>query len=107
MMFQIGSRRWLAVVFLAISPGTTGASPLYDIVYLLDESGSITSTDFTAEKNFVVQSANGLVFGTNDTAASLVLFASTARVGINLTTSKQSFLNVVNNAVQTTGSSDL
>jgi len=80
--------------------------PFFDVVFLLDESGSISLTEFQQEKDFAIASANALSFGPNYVAASLVLHGSSARVGINLTQSRPSFVNAVNAAVPVGGSSD-
>jgi uncharacterized protein YegL len=73
----------------------------------LDESGSISSTNFTAEKNFAVQTANGFTFGPSGVAASLITYANSPRVITNFTTSKPTFVNYVNTTSQTGGSDDL
>jgi hypothetical protein len=95
-----------AVVLLVALAGPAGAAPLFDIVFLLDESGSIDATRFNQEKNFAVQSANGLVFGANDTAASLIMHANSSRLIINMTTARQSFINAVNGTLAQGGSSN-
>jgi hypothetical protein len=82
------------------------ADPLFDIVLLLDESGSVSAQTFTQEKNVAVDTANALTFGPNDTAASLIMHATSARTIQNFTTIKPTFINSVNNVAQALGSSN-
>jgi len=96
----------MAFALLSLIAREASALPLFDVVFLLDESGSISSSEFLVEKSFASDSANGLSFGPNDTAASLVLHGTVARTSINLTQNKQSFLNAVNAAAQVGGGSN-
>ena len=97
----------LAIPLLLLLTTSATAYPPFDIVYLLDSSGSISSANFTAEKNFALNSANGLGFGPTSLAASLITFANTASVKTNFTTSNTTFINIVNTTVQTGGTTDL
>jgi hypothetical protein len=94
-----------SVVYFSLAVQTS-AGPLYDLVFLLDGSGSLTSADFTKEKNFITAAAQGMMFGTNDTAAGLISFATTTRVEMNMTISKATFVNVSANVGQLGGNSN-
>jgi len=61
-----------------------------DFVFVLDESGSITSSSFSYMKGFLSQVADSYSYGPLATAVGIVMFASTARVIINLSTDKSS-----------------
>src|SRR4051794_21272922 len=97
-----------ALALLSLFARNIAAVPRYDIIYLLDESGSMSGANFTAEKNFASNSANGLLFGPNDTAASLIEYAASPQFTLNFTTTKSVFLNTINTSVvQSGGSTDL
>lgn len=94
----------IVVFFSSVIP--TSAGPLYNLVFLLDGSGSLSPPDFTREKNFITAAAQGMMFGTNDTAASLISFATTTRIETNMTISKAAFVNASSNVTQLAGSSN-
>ena len=97
----------LAVVaWLALCGTSALAVPLFDVVFLLDESGSVANPTFAAEKNFAIETAKSLHFGPNDTAASLITQATSARVITNFTTSKPTFINSVSGVAKLGGSSN-
>jgi von Willebrand factor type A domain len=102
-----GQMRILAVVACLALCGTSArAVPLFDVVILLDESGSVSNSTFAAEKNFATEKAQSLHFGPNDTAASLIIQATSARVITNFTASKQTFINSVSGVAKLGGSSN-
>jgi hypothetical protein len=98
--------RVLIAVSVMLVSVPAAAGPPFDIVFLLDESGSIDANEFALEKDFIVRSANGLTFGADDVAASLIMFGTTPRLGVNLTTVKTNFINATNSAVRAMGNSD-
>ena len=94
------------LALLAAGAQHATAAPMYDIVYLLDESGSIDATEFNQEKNFAVQSANSFIYGANDTASSLILHGNSSRLIINMTPNRPSFINATNGTARQGGNSN-
>jgi uncharacterized protein YegL len=78
------------------------STPL-DVMFVLDESGSINTTDFARERSFVTGLADGFVFGPNAVAAGIVQFSSAARVSVPLTLNKASFVNATSALYQISG----
>lgn len=74
-----------------------------DFQLIFDESGSISSSDFTVEKNFGKSIADSYTFGVDNVAMGLILFDYDARIVQSITTSKQSFMNSINGAKQGKG----
>ena len=91
-------RAFYALALLPVLALTASGEPLFDLVILADESGSMSPEGFQEEKDFATETAAGLTFGPTDAAASLLLYGATPRSIIDLTTNKASFLNAVNNA---------
>lgn len=93
----------VAVTLQAQDPPAVSA-PL-DVMFVLDESGSIAASDFQKEKAFVQNLANSFVFGPQAVSAGVVQFSGNARVSVQLpTTNKASFVNAVSALYQRGGS---
>lgn len=73
---------------------------------LLDESGSITDTDFQFMKQDVVAAVNGLDMSGGNVEITVVMFSTNARLLVQ-STSKQSVLNAVFSAHQIGASTNL
>lgn len=69
-----------------------------DIVFVIDESGSIGSRDYVIEKNFVVNVINNLVVGPNANQVGIITYSSTSVLDIKLNAynNKNSLTNAVN-----------
>lgn len=81
----------------------TGVGPGgMEVEYVLDESGSISASDFYLLKDFAVNMANGMIFGPFGLAG-LVMFSTDARLVLPLTSNKQVFVNTVNAVIQQKG----
>jgi uncharacterized protein YegL len=91
----------VTVALQAQDPAAVSA-PL-DAMFVLDESGSISTTDFARERSFAIGLANNFVFGPNAVAAGIVQFSSAARVSVALTSNKASFINATSATFQTPG----
>jgi uncharacterized protein YegL len=79
-----------------------------DIMFVLDESGSIASQDFARMKQSVQGWAlSGQVFGPTAVGAGVVQFSGDARLTIPMTYVQSSFANSVGNLYQRGGSTDI
>ncbi len=74
----------------------TQSGPEVDLVFLMDESSSITPSNFATDKQAIVQMASGLTFGSTRFAVGLVEFSFDARTGVPFSYNQASFLNGVN-----------
>jgi uncharacterized protein YegL len=95
-----------ATVTLAAQDPPATRRPL-DVMFILDESGSIAASDFSQVKSSVQQWALGQVFGPAAVQASVAMFSGSARLPIPLTAIKQSFLNGVGAISQYGGSTNI
>lgn len=105
-------RSALAALTLGVALLTTIAparSAGVDLVYLMDESGSVGSADFAVERNFITDVTLAVrapvPFGPTGLAAGLVQHASDARLTQPLTFSSPTFHNSLNATVARGGAS--
>ena len=75
----------------------------FELMLVIDESGSITSSDFIRLKNFMIDLVVSLRFGANQTRVGVVMFGSTARLITGLNASQAAVVNVVNSIQQRGG----
>jgi hypothetical protein len=84
------------------------AAPL-DVVFALDESSSLTASDFATQRTFtrdvVLGVSASLSYGFTGLAAGFVLHATNARIGITPTINQMSFLNQLDAVARGGGSS--
>ncbi len=78
-----------------------------DVMWVLDESGSIRSTDFARVKTSVQSWGNAQTFGTSAVMAGVVQFADAARYSVPLTMVKGSFVNAVGQVLQRQGNTNI
>lgn len=76
----------------------------FDIVIVADESGSITASEFLELENFVAGLARSFTFGPDAARMGLVMYSTTARLAVPLTSNQATFLNAATNLVQSAGS---
>ncbi len=81
----------------------TQSGPEVDLVFLMDESSSITPSNFDTDKQAIVQMASGLTFGLTRFAVGLVEFSFDARTGVPFSYNQASFVNGVNAVYQRGG----
>jgi len=74
-----------------------------DFVFVLDESGSITPSSFSYMKDFAKNVATSYTYGAQGAAVGIVMFASSARVVINLNQDETSVTNAINSIQQLGG----
>ena len=76
-----------------------------DIVFVLDESGSINETDFSLMKSFLSQLVGGLDIDSGNTRVGLVTFASNigTRINLNVHASARSLQSAISSLIQATG----
>jgi hypothetical protein len=84
----------------------TQSGPQVDLVFLMDESGSILPSDFAKDKQAIFQMAAGLTFGPTRFGVGLVKFSSDAVTGVPFSYNQASFLNGVNAVSQRGGSTN-
>ncbi len=75
-----------------------------DVMFVLDESGSIVAPDFQREKNFVQSFISASTFGPTAVKAGIVQFSSNARLSLALTASQAFAANTVSTLFQRGGS---
>ena len=89
---------------------TTACSVNSDIIFVLDASGSIGSSNFQTVRQFVLDFVQGLEIGPNDNQVGVIRFSSSNLVDVifNLNTysSKNDVLNAVSNIAYTGGSTN-
>ena len=83
----------------------TGCQSGIDLIFVLDASGSIGSSNFNLVQNFVSNVVRNSDIGSDKTRVGVVLFSSSASVQFNLNThlTKPSLLQAVANIPYTTG----
>ena len=76
-----------------------------DIVFVLDESGSINETDFSLMKSFLSQLVGGLDIDSGNTRVGLVTFASNigTRINLNVHASARSLQSAISSLTQASG----
>lgn len=79
----------------------------FDLMFVLDESGSISSQNFTLEKQFAISFAQSFTFGATATQGGIVMFSTNARLVRTLTPSLPIFTNTLNAVVQVSGQTDI
>lgn len=67
-----------------------------DFILVLDESGSLTNTQFAQLKDFAVSFVNSLTIGADDSQVGITMFATNARNIINLSGDQASIINAIN-----------
>ena len=77
----------------------------YDIIFVLDSSGSIGRSNFAAIRKFVLDFVQELTIGPNDNQIGVILFSSSASIVFNLNSysSKGSVLTAISNIGYTGG----
>lgn len=90
-------------IFLLFSD--CGTNPA-DIVFLLDSSGSVGTTNFQKQKDFVAKFAQSFTIGPHNVQIGVVTFASTVHNEFNLNTfhDKHSLVNAINGIHYNSGS---
>jgi len=78
-------------------------STFSDIVFIMEEAGSIKSSEFGACKRLISSIAESFEFGEDSVSASLILFATSARLTVEATNNKTNFISRVKNMVQRGG----
>ncbi|KAK7478695.1 hypothetical protein BaRGS_00030080 [Batillaria attramentaria] len=76
-----------------------------DIVFIVDDSGSVSSSDFAMTKNFVKDVVDGFTVGSSATQFGMITFANNAQVEFHLNryTSKSAVKNAVDRVPYTNG----
>jgi len=76
-----------------------------DIVFVMDESGSITGTDFSLMKSFLSQLVGRLDIDSGNTRVGLVTFASNVgtRINLNAHASARSLQSAISSLTQASG----
>jgi uncharacterized protein YegL len=92
----------LTLTLDAVDP-PAGTRPM-DVIHVMDESGSIAGGDFSKQKLAIQQWANGQVFGPTAVMGGVVAFSTTARIAVNLTAVKTTFVNTLGTVSQRGGS---
>lgn len=82
---------------------TVGGLGNADVMLVLDESGSISATEFTQLKQFATNLVNGLTVGPDDTRVGLVMFASDSRLVLPPHDGKSQVLATINGITQANG----
>ena len=95
----------MLIVQLLNFPLTTECNVNSDIVFVLDSSGSIGSSNFETVRTFVLDFVEGLTIGPNDNQVGVIVFSSSASVVFKLNTysSKNGVLNAISNIAYTSG----
>lgn len=83
-----------------------GSAPL-DLVIAIDDSGSLSSTDFVREKNAAIAFVNALDFTGGVRKVGVLKFSSNASVIIALSNVKASVINAINVMAQAGGSTNI
>ena len=80
---------------------TIACSVNSDIIFVLDSSGSVGSSNFGTVRQFVLDFVQGLTIGPNDNQVGVILFSGTANIVFNLNTysSKGAVLSAISNIV--------
>jgi len=92
----LGCADTTAVTLTVNGHNVTQSGPQVDLVFVMDESGSITAGDFNTDKQAIVQMASGLTFGPTRFGVGLVEFSGDARQVIPLSYNQATFVNAVN-----------
>ncbi len=95
-----------AVTLTINGHNVTQSGPQVDLVFLMDESGSISASDFAKDKQAIAQMASGLTFGPTRFGVGLVEFSGDARTGVNFSYTQASFLNGLNGVYQRGGATN-
>jgi uncharacterized protein YegL len=83
--------------------GCTFASCQVDVFLVLDETGSISSSDFRTLKDFTIELVNRWKYSPNMTEVGIVAFATDSRTILNLTNNKMNAINAIANMQQRGG----
>ena len=80
-------------------------SKVADVVFVIDDSGSVGSADFARVKNFVKQTINFFDVGTNFTRVGIITYSSTAQLvfGLNVYSSSTELINAIDNIPYSSG----
>jgi uncharacterized protein YegL len=93
-------------VSLTVHGANNVTSTPTDVIFVLDESGSIASTDFAREKTFtanVIQGLSGQGLFAHGGQVGIVQFSTSARLTLALSSTAQSAVNAANSLVQNMG----
>ena len=94
----------LLLVFAAIRPASAST---VDILYVMQESGSFSTSEYHQGKNFIETSIQSLDIGVGQVNAGISMFANQPRLIQGLTGDQSILLNALDNAVQMGGSACL
>jgi hypothetical protein len=75
-----------------------------DVVFLVDESGSVSPSEFSQERDFLVNFGNNVSFGPAYISAGIIEWAKTNRLVLPLTQFKSTFLHAAGSLTSNGGS---